>query len=159
MEMLPGNGGPGGTVMKAKKPLISSGACTMNSRYHFMMSAASSISQSMGPAQTVCTGCAWNRNEVTMPKFPPPPRMAQNRSLFSSGARHHKTAVGEHQVGGEQIVDGQAVLSRQMTHAAAERQPADPGSGDNPRRDGQSKGVRGVIDLAPCASASDAHRL
>src|SRR5947208_2999572 len=50
--------------MNAKKPLISSGAFTMNSRYHFMMSAAWSISHSIGPAQTVCTGCAWNRNDV-----------------------------------------------------------------------------------------------
>lgn len=31
---------PGGTVIEAKKPLISSGACGMNSRYHFMMAAA-----------------------------------------------------------------------------------------------------------------------
>jgi hypothetical protein len=79
-----GKGGPGGTVRNAKKPLISSGAWAMNSRYHFMMSGASSISHNIGPAHTVCTGCAWNKNEVTTPKFPPPPRIAQNRSLFSS---------------------------------------------------------------------------
>ena len=35
-----GNGGPGGTVMNAKKPFISSGAFTMNSRYHFITAAA-----------------------------------------------------------------------------------------------------------------------
>src|SRR5215469_9430656 len=56
----------------------------MNSRYHFITSAASSRFQSIGPAQTVLTGCASNRNEVTTPKFPPPPRIAQNRSAFSS---------------------------------------------------------------------------
>ena len=33
-------GRPGRTVRNAKKPLISSGAFTMNARYHFMISAA-----------------------------------------------------------------------------------------------------------------------
>src|SRR5436309_884913 len=28
-------------------------------------------------------GCNWNRNEVTTPKFPPPPRTAQKRSACS----------------------------------------------------------------------------
>jgi predicted AAA+ superfamily ATPase len=56
----------------------------MNSRYHFITSAASSRFQSMGPAQTVLTGCPSKRNDVTTPKFPPPPRTAQNRSAFSS---------------------------------------------------------------------------
>ena len=32
----------------------------------------------------VAPGAARNRNEVTTPKFPPPPRIAQNRSAFSS---------------------------------------------------------------------------
>jgi len=31
---------PGSTVRNAKKPLISTGACTMNSRYHFITSGA-----------------------------------------------------------------------------------------------------------------------
>ena len=50
-----GKGGPGGTLIIAKKPFISSGACMMNSRYHFITSAASSKFQSIGPAQTVST--------------------------------------------------------------------------------------------------------
>ena len=33
---------------------------------------------------TVPTSCSRKRNEVTTPKFPPPPRSAQNRSGFSS---------------------------------------------------------------------------
>ena len=41
----------------------------------------SSAAQNTGPATTVGpTGCSANRNEPTMPKFPPPPRRAQNRS-------------------------------------------------------------------------------
>src|SRR3984885_9040710 len=78
-----GKGGAGGTVRKAKNPLISSGAWTMNSRYHFITSEAWSRCHNIGPAHTICTGYAWNRNDVTTPKFPPPPRIAQNRSVFS----------------------------------------------------------------------------
>ena len=41
----------------------------------------SSAAQNTGPAMTVGpTGCSANRNELTTPKFPPPPRRAQNRS-------------------------------------------------------------------------------
>ena len=45
------------------------------------------------------TGCSRNRNEVTTPKLPPPPRIAQNRSGFSSALARDEAAVGEHHVG------------------------------------------------------------
>ena len=35
------------------------------------------------PPRTVPTCASWNVNSVTMPKLPPPPRMAQNKSAFS----------------------------------------------------------------------------
>ncbi len=111
----------------------------------------------MGPAHTVCTGCAWNRNEVTTPKFPPPPRIAQNRSLFSSRAGHHEPAVGEDHVGGQQVVDGQSVLARQVSHAAAERQTSDAGGRDDAGRYGEPEGVRGVVHVAPGAAAAHAN--
>ena len=44
-----------------------------------------------------------------------------------------------------------------MAHAAAERQPADAGAGNNPGGDGQAEGVRGMIHVAPNASAADTH--
>ena len=49
MEVL-GEGGAGGTVKKAKKPYMSSGAWGINSRYQLMISSACSISQNIGPA-------------------------------------------------------------------------------------------------------------
>src|SRR6202021_2331029 len=55
----------------------------MKSRYHRIISAASSSGQNIGPPYTVCTGCPLNKNDVTTPKFPPPPRTAQNKSEFS----------------------------------------------------------------------------
>ena len=37
------------------------------------------------PARTAGpTGCIWYSNDVTMPKLPPPPRIPQNSSVFSS---------------------------------------------------------------------------
>ena len=48
-----------------------------------MTSAAWSSGQSIGPQITVSTGWSRNVSDVTTPKFPPPPRIAQKRSLFS----------------------------------------------------------------------------
>ena len=81
---LLGKGGTGGTVTNAKNPLRSRGAAGMNPRYQRITSGVQSSGQKVGPAWTVEAGCARKRNEVTTPKFPPPPRNAQNRSGFSS---------------------------------------------------------------------------
>ena len=44
----------------------------------------SSIAQNVGPPTIVSSGWARNVNSVTAPKLPPPPRIAQKRSGFSS---------------------------------------------------------------------------
>ena len=50
-----------------------------------MTSGPRSSGKSIGPASTVGPiGCARNRNDVTTPKLPPPPRRPQNRSGWSS---------------------------------------------------------------------------
>ena len=141
-----------------KKPVISSGACTMNSRYHFMMSADCSISQSIGPAQTVCTGCAWNRNDVTTPKFPPPPRMAQNRSLFSSALAVTKLPSANTRSADSRLSMVNPYFARQVPETTAQREPADSRASDNSRRHGEPEGVRGVVHIAPTASAAHANR-
>ena len=75
-----------------------------------------------------------NWNEVTTPKLPPPPRRAQNRSGFSSALARDERAVGQDDLGLEQVVDGQAVLAGEVADAAAEREAADAGGGDDPAR-------------------------
>ena len=47
---------------------------------------------------------------------------------------------------------------REVADAAAERQAADAGGGDDPARRRQAELVRGPVDLAPGAAAADAHR-
>ena len=79
-------------------------------------------SQKIGPANTMLTGCAWNRKLVTTPKLPPPPRSAQNRSGCCACARRDEAAVGQHDVGLEEVVDGEPELARQVPGAAAERE-------------------------------------
>ena len=57
----------------------------MKSRYQRRTSGSCSIGHIVGPAITVePTGWVRNSNSVTTPKFPPPPRSAQNSSGFSS---------------------------------------------------------------------------
>ena len=48
--------------------------------------------------------------------------------------------------------------ARQVPDAAAERQPADAGRGDDPARDGKPVRVRGGVDVGPGASSADANR-
>ena len=74
------------------------------------------------------------------------------RVLF--GARGDEAAVGEHHVHGEDAVDAQAVLTRQVPDAATEREPAHAGRRDDARGHGQAEWVSGMIDVAPERSAA-----
>ena len=71
------------------------------------------------------------------------------------GAGRHELAAGEHDVGLDEVVDGQPELARQVAHAAAEREPADAGVGDDPGRDGQAERVGRVVDVAEERAALD----
>ena len=94
---------------------------------------------------------------MTTPKFPPPPRSAQNRSGMLVLAGRHEPAVGEDDVGFEQVVDRQTVLARQIPSAAAERQAGDAGRRDDAEGHGEAERVRRVIDVAGRAAGFDAH--
>jgi hypothetical protein len=68
------------------KPLSSSGSDGSSSRYQRITAGVSAMSYRTGPPMIVPRSpMSWQRNvnEVTTPKFPPPPRNAQNRSLWS----------------------------------------------------------------------------
>ena len=47
------------------------------------------------------------------------------------GARVHPRAVGQHHLGADEAVDGEAEAAREVADAAAEREPADAGRGDD----------------------------
>ena len=86
------------------------------------------------------SGSSWSRywNRVTTPKLPPPPRIAQNRSGWWSASTWRSCAVGGHDLGREQVVDGQAVLAHEVADAAAERDPADADRAGVAEADGQA---------------------
>src|SRR5260370_20080702 len=84
-ESASGNGGAGGMVSSPIQPLSSSGSEGSNWRYQRITSGASARSYSTGPPMIVPPSpMSWQRNvnDVMTPKFPPPPRRAQNRSAW-----------------------------------------------------------------------------
>ena len=71
----------------------------------------------VGPATTVPTSCRRNRNEVTTPKLPPPPRSAQNRSGCSSALATTRsplastTTIGTCGLGGAMTFGGSVAVA------------------------------------------------
>ena len=59
-----------------------------------------------------------------------------------------EAAVGQHHVGLEQVVDGQAELAGEVAEPAAEGDAADAGGGDDAAGGGQPEGVGGVVQIA-----------
>ena len=91
-----------------------------------------------------------------MPKFPPPPRSAQNRSRVRVLAGGHECAVGEDHVGGEQVVHGQAETAGQVADAAAQGQARPRRWRRGSRTGGHAERHRRVVDITPGASGVSA---
>ncbi len=106
--------------------MVSRGAASIGQLPHLSrnpsVSSASSVSWAKPTSPTSSTS---NSNEVTMPKFAPAPRTAQNRSGFSVLGGPHDRAVGQHHLDRAQAVDGQAVLAGQQADPARRGEPAD----------------------------------
>ena len=64
-------------------------------------------------------------------------------------ARLDELAVGGHQVDGQQLVDREPVLAHDPADAAAEREPGDPGVGDDPAGRREPERLRLAVELAP----------
>src|SRR5438874_1701465 len=67
----------------------------------------------------------------------------------------YKCAVRQYDVGCEQIIDGQSAFAGQMPDASAQGESANSCRGDDSTRSSKSKRVRGMIYIAPRASATD----
>ena len=86
---------------------------------------------------------------MTTPKLPPPPRSAQNRSGCSSSDARSELAVGRDDLGGEEVVDREAVLAHEPADATAEGEPGDAGVAHDAAGGGQTVRLRLVVDVAP----------
>ena len=81
---LTGRKGSGGAFRRTTHTLSSSGADLTNSRYCWRTCFAWSMGKTINPAMiSGPTGWSLNSNCVTTPKLPPPPLIAQNKSVFS----------------------------------------------------------------------------
>ena len=151
-----GNGGAGGIVSRPSQPLSSSGSEGSSSRYHRITAAGVGEVVEDRARRSRCrarrSGGTGTSKEVTTPKLPPPPRRAQNRSACSDLAGGDERAVREHDVGGEQVVDGEAVAPGQVADAAAEGQAAHAGGRDEPAGRRHAEADRRVVDVAPTCS-------
>ena len=65
----------------------------------------------------------------------------------------HELSVGGDDVGGEQVVAGQADLAHQPADAAAEREPGDPRGGHEPAGHREPERLRLVVEVRPRAAA------
>ncbi len=78
--------------------------------------------------------------------------------LVLLGAGGDRAPVGQHHVGGQQVVDGEAVLPGQVADAAAQRQAGDPCGGDGAGGNRQAVGVRRRVHIVPGAAAAHPDR-
>ena len=98
----------------------------MNVRYAFITSAACSSGQNVGPVHGPHRMRAEleRRNDAEVAAAA---TQCPEQIRILRGVRSDHDAVGEHDISGQQVVDRQAVLAREIADAAAERQAADAG--------------------------------
>ena len=108
---------------------------------------------------TVLIGLSRNVNDVTTPKFPPAPtpqRPEENVVLVHCGSDDR--AVGEHDLGLEQVVDRESERSCQVTDPSTEREAPDTGGGDDPEWRREPVLMCRGVHLAEKCAAEDAGR-
>ena len=150
-----GNSGTGGTVSSAIQPLSSSGSDGISSRYQRMTVAdvgqvvehRAADDRAAFADVVAAEGERGDDAEVPAAAAQRPEQVAV-RVL----AGRHQRAVGEHYVGGQQVVDGEAEAPGQVADAAAERQACHAGGREEAGRSGHAERHGRVIDVPPGAA-------
>ena len=141
---------PSGAVCSAATSIASSGNDAQVSRKKRSTSSARGNGWATTPPVIIGpTGWSAYSSDAAMPKLPPPPRIAQNRSGFSSALARTTRAVGHHHVGGSQVVERQAVLRHQPAEPAAERQAGNPRAPDDAAGRRESVQLRLAVEFSP----------
>ena len=73
------------------------------------------------------------------------------------GARRHDVSRGEHDLGGDEIVDRHPVAAHQPGEPAAQRQPRDAGAGDHAAGRGEPEDAVRAVELADGDAGLGAH--
>ena len=79
------------------------------------------------------------------------------RVVFRADRR--ETAVRQHHISFEQVVDREATAAGQVADASPQSEPANAGRGDGPCRYGEAVDMGRVIHLTPGAAATHPDRL
>src|ERR1700677_73761 len=69
-------------------------------------------------------------------------------------AGRDKTSIRQDDIGRQKVIDGQAVLSCEVSHAAAQSKPTHSCCRDDSRWHGEAEGVRSVVHVTPRGSAA-----
>ena len=129
----------------------SGGAAFMTSRKRASTSARAveleqrDAAEHLGPAAGAAPARARSRRRRSRRRRAAP---TAARVLVGSEARTIRPSHVD-QLGGDEVVAGEAVLALEPARAAAERQPGDAGGGDAPAGGGQPVGLRGAVDVRP----------
>ena len=135
--------------MNARKPLTSGGAWRRNSRNACMTSEVCSVGQSVGPANTVSNGVRLEQERRDHAEVSTAAAYRPKEVVVLVAAGSDETAIREHDIGGQQVVDGKAVGPGEMPDPSAQRQAAHSGRRNEAARHSKPEGVGRVIDLAP----------
>ena len=93
-----------------------------------------------------------------MPKLPPPPRSAQNRSSFSSADTCKTVAAGGHHLHRDHVVAGPAVATREVAEPAADGEAGDAGGRNEPEHGCQPMQLGLAVDVGQRAAGLRARR-
>ncbi len=119
-----GTNGSGGAIMRLAMVDNSLGAAAARAMTPVMTSGVAG--RINNPPNIRSTSCSAKWKRVATPKFPPPPRIAQNRSGSFSLSTRRKPAVCGNHICGEKVVDRQPVSPYQVPDTTPQCQPADP---------------------------------
>ena len=145
-------------VSSAIKPLSSSGSDGSSSRYQRITvgGVGDVVQDRAGDDRAVLTDVvAAERERGDDAEVPAAAAQGPEQVAVRAGAGRHETAVGQHHVGGEQVVDGQAEAPGQVADTAAQSQAAHPGGPQEAGRSGHAEPYGRVVDVGPGASGVD----
>ena len=136
-----GRSGSGGRCMIRNEVVISSGALRVHSCQVRSTSAWRSYGHRNMPAYTSAYGYRRNSIAVTTPKFPPPPRSAQNRSAWSSAVARTSAPSGVTSSIAVTLFAARPCLRESQLRPPPSVYPTTPTSGEEPESGKRPCGV------------------
>src|ERR1700675_4447229 len=79
--------------------------------------------------------------------------------LIRLSAGGHETAIRQHDVNFQQVIQTQTIFPRQIPGSSAEREPGNSGGGNDTSRDSQSEALSRMVEICLSAACLGPHRL